>query len=651
VAKRRKPSGRSAGPEHKARRSKGGAALRPKKERRRLRSAGRRPTRSRPSALDRAQQLVARAFRSSDIDRRIALAQQALELSADCADAYAILAQLVDDPRQALLLLEQGLAASERLLGPIGFAESAAELWNSRRGRPYLRCRLSLGECLWTLGRRDEAVDHLLALLRLDRADHQGVRYVLAAHLLELGRDDEFDRLIADYDEPTAFFLFSRVLREYRRTGDSPAARKLLSRARAVNRQIVGQLLHGTSRSDEHESVAAGPIGEALLYAMDFGGGWKQTPGAITWLRRVLEDESRRAQKPPTGPTLAVKKQLARLKQSYGTVWQAAVGRVPAWMRDGESMVRPWSILIVNHSEHEIVGQQLAGREPTPQALFDQLSCAMRKPKAGKSHRPSEIQVHEDPLWRAVQPHLEEIGVDCIFRAELEEADYLVEEMHKLMHPEEQPAALVESTAFSSAQGAGLYAAAAEYFRRRPWQKLPASAVIQIDSLQLREFGAGRWYAAVLGQAAQTLGLALYDDPRQIEILCGACCSETLGNDATTISLLFSENFEVPIADLLAAEQHHWPLASPEAWPLVVCAKGGATLRPIESWERQLLEGCLRTIPDFVEQFPCGEGPAAVTLGPVPPANLKFSLAWVEPHLDESQSGGCGDECNHRCEG
>jgi tetratricopeptide (TPR) repeat protein len=593
-----------------------------------------------------------KAFKSPDFDRRISLAQQALELSADCADAYAILAQVITDPRQALVLLEQGLAAAQRRLGQNELVESTGDFWSNREGRPYLRCRLSLSECLWTLGRREEAVDHLLDILRLDRADHQGVRYLLAAHLLELGRDDEFDRLVNDYDEPTAYFLFSRVLREFRRTGDSNAARKLLAKARAINRHVVGQLLHGAPRFNEMPEVAAaaGLAGEAMLYSMDFGGSWKQTPGAFTWLRQVLDDESRRAQKPPTGPTGAVKKQLARLTQSYGTVWQAAVGRVPAWMRDGQSMVRPWSVLIVNHSEHLIVGQQLATREPTPELLFDQLSRAMRKPKAGQRHRPSEIQVHEDPLWRLVQPHLEEIGVDCIFRTELEEADFLVGEMHKLMRPEDQPAALVESAAFSSAQGASLYAAAAEYFRRRPWQKLPACAVIQIESLQLREFGSGRWYAAVLGQAGQTLGLAIYDDSRQIEKLCGGCCSETDIGDATTLSLLFSENFEVPVDDLVAAEKHCWPLASPEAWPLVVCVKGAMVLRPIESWERQLLEGCLRTIPDFVEQYPCGHGPATTTLGPIPPANLKFTLSWVQPHFDEAQPDGCGDECDHRCE-
>jgi tetratricopeptide (TPR) repeat protein len=642
VAKRHKPSGRSGGNVQKPLRSTLSAATQPKEKRRRPRPTAARAAPGSRSPLDRAQQLVAKAFKTTDFGRRIDLAQQALDLSAECADAYAILAQTVTDPREALPLLKRGLAVAEKLLPQQDFSAHTGDLWSSRHGRPYLRCRLSLGECLWTLGRRDEAVDHLIEILRLDRADHQGIRYLLAAHFLELGRDDEFDRLLADYDEPTAFFLFSRALREFRRHGDSKAARKALKRARAINRHIIPHLLHDASYLDVAPTVLAGSESEAHVYLMDFGGGWKQTPGAITWLRRMFEEESRRTKKSSTGPTAAVKKQLARLGQRYGAVWQATVGRVPAWMRDGEVMVRPWSLLIVNHSDHEIVGRQLVNREPTADMLFDVLSRAMRKPLAGKAHRPSEIQVREDPLWRAIQPHLEEIGVDCIFRGELEEADFLVAEMHKLMRSQGQPPALVESADFSSMQGAGLYEAAAAFFRRRPWQKLPHCAVIQIDSLQLREFGPGRWYAVVLGQAGQTLGLAIYDDAEAIQKLCAGCCSETDDSGATTLSLIYGENFEIPVADLIAAEQHRWPLASPEAWPLVVCAGPQTPPRPVAPWERQLLEGCLRAIPDFTERFPCAAGPAEATFGPLPPANLKLTLSWVE-----AQRSARGDECCH----
>jgi hypothetical protein len=551
----------------------------------------------------------------------------------------------VSDPRQALELLEQGLAAAERTTDPKVIAESAGDLWSVHEARPYLRARLELAECLWALGCSDDSVKHLQELLRLNRGDHQGARYVLAAHLLELGRDAEFDRLMEHYPEQGTFLLFSRALREFRRGGDSSAAREALTEARSANRHVVKTLLRGIGQSRETPAFCApGQTDEAVQYVSDFGGGWKRAPGAITWLRQSARPTTRRVRKPPVGPTEAVKEQLERLPQSYGTIWQAAVSRVPTWLRDGGQTVRPWSILIVNHSEHLIIGQELVSEEPTAELVFDHLVRAMRNPLAGRSRRPSEIQVREEPLWRAIQPHLEEVGVDCIYRADLEEADYILGEMHKLMRPKGQPPGISESPTFASAEGASFYAAAAEFYRRAPWRKLPHNATIQIDCPQLREFESGQWYAVVLGQAGQTLGVALYNDLEAVDAICGGCHSGEGIGDATSLSMLFGESFEVSIADLVAAEQHRWPLAGPEAYPLVLCTSGVTEVRPLEPWELQLLEACVRTIPHFVEQNPFIHGPATATFVPVAPANLKLTLSWIEP-----EERGCGHECGEDC--
>ncbi len=643
MAKRRRPTLRETGAKQTPAQTAGPPASRPKRPHPRSRpSASLRP-RVKPSPLERAQVLAWKAIESSDIDRQISLAQQALELSPDCADAYTVLSRIVGDARQALSLVEQGVAAAERALGPGVFAEVAGHFWLAAETRPYMRARLALAECLWTVGRRHDAVDHLAAMLELNTADNQGVRYLLAARLIELERHADFERLVERYPEPTASMLFSRALCEFRRCDDSPASRKLLAEARAANRHVAGLLLHGAPDGGRLPgSYSPGDMNEAAIFLSDFGGGWRQTPGAITWLRETIAAERRHTKKSPAGPTPAVKKQLAKIPQTYGVIWQAAVSRLPTWLRDGELLTRPWSILIVNHAEHLIVGQELVTDEPTAELVFDRVAQAMRKPLAGKKQRPSEIQVRDESVWRALQPHLEEIGVDCIFRSDLEEADLIVGEMQSMMRSDGQPPGLADSPTFTSAQGAGFYTAASDFFLRRPWQKLAPNAIVQVDCPALREFGPGRWYAVVLGQGGQTLGLAVYYDRQSVEALCGACGADEAKTPGTALSLLFGENFEVPISDLLAAQQHHWPLAGPEAYPLVLCTTGGTNVRPLEPWELQLLEGCVRTIPDFVEQCPFAKGPASATLGPVAPANLKFTLSWVEP-----EANGCGDDCRH----
>jgi hypothetical protein len=85
--------------------------------------------------LDQAQEVMYQAFEARG-RRRILLARRALELSADCADAYVMLAEESRTPGGALAFYEQGVAAGERALGPELFAQEAGHFWGSSARGP-----------------------------------------------------------------------------------------------------------------------------------------------------------------------------------------------------------------------------------------------------------------------------------------------------------------------------------------------------------------------------------------------------------------------------------------------------------------------------------------------------------------------------------
>ena len=113
-----------------------------------------------------AQDLIYDAWEATGA-RRVTLARQALALWPDCADAYVLLAQETASLGEARGLLERGVAAGERALGPRTFAQ-AGHFWLIFETRPYMRARAALAETLWRLGRREEAVEHQRELLRLN---------------------------------------------------------------------------------------------------------------------------------------------------------------------------------------------------------------------------------------------------------------------------------------------------------------------------------------------------------------------------------------------------------------------------------------------------------------------------------------------------
>ena len=236
--------------------------------------------------LEKAQDLMYRAFEARG-RRRIQLARKALELSADCADAYVVLAEESHAPQAAQALYEQGVAAGERALGPDMFTQEAGHFWGIVSTRPYMRARLGLAHSLELLDRRDEAVEHYRELIRLDPGDSQGVRYSLLAALLLAGRDAEALTLIEQFsDEPTALWDYGRALAVFRREGDSRGARECLRAALRTNRHVPQFLTDEADWPGPEPTVyAPGSREEAVICDSDLGEAWRATPEAIRWLR------------------------------------------------------------------------------------------------------------------------------------------------------------------------------------------------------------------------------------------------------------------------------------------------------------------------------------------------------------------------------
>ncbi len=238
--------------------------------------------------LEQAQSLIYEALETVG-KKRLELAEQALKISADCADGYVLLAEeKAHSPEEALRLYESGVESGERALGQKLFEEESGHFWGMVETRPYMRARLGLARCLWYLGKREEAISHYRELLRLNPNDNQGVRYLLAASLLEMGEIDSLQELLGKYDEPTADWLYTKALIAYVKQGDSTEARKLIREALDNNPYVAPYLL-GEKKLPRQlpERVGFGDKDEAVAYAAEFGNGWHQTKGAVNWLASV----------------------------------------------------------------------------------------------------------------------------------------------------------------------------------------------------------------------------------------------------------------------------------------------------------------------------------------------------------------------------
>ena len=579
--------------------------------------------------LSRAQDVMYEAFGSRDPDVRVKAARKALELSPDCADAYVVLAEEARSCKEALELFEKGVAAGERALGPQAFQENVGHFWGVLETRPYMRAREGLASSFWMMGRRDEAIAHLQEMLRLNPGDNQGVRYTLAGWLLSEGRDEELARLLEQFDEVSAHWLYDRALLAFRKHGDTPEARTLLGEARKANVHVPAYLLtHEPLPLDRPGYYSPGDQNEARLYVAGALSGWKATPGAIPWLKEQEPRAKHRepAEPQPKGPTSPVKKRLQLLPQEFD-VWQADARAMPNWITIGGELVRPWVMLVTGRSHDMIMGHAITEEPPSPDLLWDELAKAMRQPPVGEPHRPTELQVRPDERWDALKPHLEEVGITVVPTDTLDQLDFVFGEMSRHMAGDAPPG-LLEMPGISPEQVADFYRAAAGFYRRATWRKLGYETAIKVES---DRFESGPWYAVVMGQSGLTFGMALYDDLEILKKLWARTMSEEeSARETVALTVTFGDETEVTIADLDAGKEHGWEVAGPEGYPSVFRKERGLSMRPPLSWELDLMTGCLRAIPAFVaRQRPDDRSKHKMTI-PGASGDLSLTLSWVE---------------------
>ena len=238
-------------------------------------------------AIDVAQEFIYDAWEATTKKRRIALARKALKISPDCADAYLILAETeAASIEDVINFYRKGVAAGEMAIGQKAFKNDVGHFWGILETRPYMRARAGLAECLRAEGKPEEAVEHYWDMLRLNPNDNQGIRDLLMPCLIDLGRDKDAEKLFKHYrGDCMAVWMYSRVLLDFRKHGDSAISARSLKKALEENRHVPDYLLGRKKMPrDIPDHYGFGDENEAVLYAYGNRGAWNATPGAMEWL-------------------------------------------------------------------------------------------------------------------------------------------------------------------------------------------------------------------------------------------------------------------------------------------------------------------------------------------------------------------------------
>jgi tetratricopeptide (TPR) repeat protein len=238
--------------------------------------------------MEQAMELCREALESTGEEKQD-LARRATEVCPDCTGAWLILAEecSTDDPEESLHLYRHGIRAAEQAIFETLLRESAGYFTMIPKSHDYLEARFGLAGACAATGRKEEALAHMEALLRLDPRDGLGVRYPCISLMIELSLDKRAWDLLSAYNgDIFADHAYTRALLTFRRSGAGPESRSALMEAMKRNRHVV-PFLTGNENVPSHFPTIyrPGDRTEAGQYVIGSAGAWQATPGAVEWLK------------------------------------------------------------------------------------------------------------------------------------------------------------------------------------------------------------------------------------------------------------------------------------------------------------------------------------------------------------------------------
>jgi len=336
-----------------------------------------------------------------------------------------------DTANEALPFLLQAEMAAKKAIGK-RFEKLVGSMGENAAGETYLGVRVELAQALNAVGQREAALVHLEEVYRLDRADPTEARCLLLAAYFDLDRTDDADRLLKDDGpEPWAAWLFGRLLVALRRGVRGNEIDELLEAAHRVNPFVLSLLL-GERMPDPAPpmSIETGEDSEAQQFAANFLPAWKNTPGAITWLRESavrLRLDIRAPHDQQSHRQRLTAREYAKMPLHNHAIWIVGLHDLGLSQLAGEQRPQNHWLKFAFSPDNDLIGFDVDSSAPSARELWDGFVEFMLDER--QPGRPAKMLVHPPSLVATLK---KEAARAKISLAPLEHADQLTATLDQL---------------------------------------------------------------------------------------------------------------------------------------------------------------------------------------------------------------------------
>jgi hypothetical protein len=266
---------------------------------------------------------------------------------------------------------------------------------------------------------------------------------------------------------------------------------------------------------------------------------------------------------------------------------------------DEEESWQPRILLIVESGTGAVLGHRLLEPEADPDLVLDLLLSTMCSPATGDPRRPSAVQTDTEQLVPFLKEMSAQLHITVEQLPDLPELSYALHTFEEFVNL--KPSLYLEEEGADPEQVAAFFAAAAAFYRAAPWTRISDSEPITLYA----DCWEDAKYAVVMGQGEIAHGLALYDDPEDLEDL---YLDDTMDpSEIACTAVTFERKDELTDDQWEEIESQRWELASEEAVPLALRTDALAPPRLPSMEGLRDLTLALSLIPELVKTLPEAE--------------------------------------------
>ena len=219
--------------------------------------------------LDDAYEILEEAQNAKTEKEAIKLAKKAYEKSRECFDAILFQCDLEENGIKRMKLLDEGLEFEKNRLKKEKYfdKENIGHFYGIFETRPYIRGLVIKAEYLLEEGKLRQAESVCKEVLKLNKNDNMGARYLLMAIYATLEEEKDMLKLYQKYPEESLEMIFP-LFALYYKLGNDKKAKEYLNRVDKCNSNFV-KFFKGTIKESKEVNLgyySRGDSSEIFMY-------------------------------------------------------------------------------------------------------------------------------------------------------------------------------------------------------------------------------------------------------------------------------------------------------------------------------------------------------------------------------------------------